>query len=233
MTDSERSSLVVMDLALSEYPLVHELQRELVEKKRKNRQVPDHLILVEHPSVYTFGRRAKTQPLFSDVPCYGVERGGEATFHNPGQLVAYPVLALSPHERDAHQYLRRLEEVILDTLAAYGIQGQRRAGATGVWIAGGRRKIASIGIAMSAWLTYHGCAVNVENDLSGFFRIQPCGFDASVMTSMKNELGNRCPSMADVKRVFVDSFCRHFCRHEARPASERNWGSEKTSAVLS
>jgi lipoyl(octanoyl) transferase len=132
-----------------------------------------------------------------DVPVVEIERGGDVTYHGPGQLVAYPIVLLGEGERDLHKFLRNLEEAILETVAAMGVEGAgRKPGATGVWIgAGGRsdaeppqRKIASIGIACRRWVTFHGLALNVTTDLSYFRRIQPCGFDPGVMTSVAAEL---------------------------------------------
>lgn len=122
-----------------------------------------------------------------DVPVVEIERGGDATYHGPGQLVAYPIVKLGEGERDLHRFLRHLEEAMIRTLAERGVAAGRREGATGVWI--GERKIASIGIACRRWVTFHGLALNVSTDLAYFQRIAPCGFDAAVMTSLARELG--------------------------------------------
>jgi len=158
----------------------------------------DALLVVEHPHVITIGRRqgALTHLLRpGDVEVVEVERGGDVTYHGPGQVVAYPILLLGERERDLHRFLRNLEEGMIRTLAGFGIEGGREPGKTGVWLParageiGGARKIASIGIACRKWVTFHGLALNVSTDLSYFARIQPCGFDARVMTSMSAELG--------------------------------------------
>ncbi len=156
----------------------------------------DALLFVEHPHVITVGRRQGALANLlrpGDVDVVEVERGGDVTYHGPGQVVAYPILALGEGERDLHRFLRNLEEGMIRTLAGFGIEGGREPGKTGVWVPGGAgsapRKIASIGIACRKWVTFHGLALNVTTDLSYFARIQPCGFDARVMTSMAAELG--------------------------------------------
>ena len=166
---------------------------------RQRGEVADALILVEHPHVYTLGRSQKARANLlapGDVPVIEIERGGDVTYHGPGQLVAYPICALAEGERDLHRFLRSLEEGILRTLAEAEIQGERRPGATGVWV--GPRKIASIGIACRRWVTFHGLALNVSTDLGYFGRIKPCGFDSDVMTSMSDCLG-RAVTVAEVK----------------------------------
>lgn len=172
-------------------------------------------MLVEHPHVITVGRRqGATGNLLrpGDVEVVEVERGGDVTYHGPGQIVAYPILALTEGERDLHRFLRNLEEAMIRTLAGFGIEGTREPGKTGVWVAGGARKIASIGIACRKWITFHGLALNVTTDLGYFARIQPCGFDARVMTSMAAELGEIDMDMARVKKTLVDDLGRTLAR---------------------
>jgi lipoyl(octanoyl) transferase len=157
---------------------------------RRAGEVIDALVLVEHPHVYTLGRRREARAnvlAAGDVPVIEVERGGDVTYHGPGQIVAYPIIALEPDERDLHALLRHLEDGIIATLARYRIDAGREPGKTGVWRQG--RKLASLGIACRRWVTFHGLALNVTTDLSYFFRINPCGFDAEVMTSVAAELG--------------------------------------------
>jgi len=201
--------LDIRDLGLIAYEEAYALQKDLVAQKRQDVSLPDQLLLLEHPDVYTSGRKTKVA---AQVPTVSVERGGEDTFHNPGQLVAYPILSLGEDERDLHKYLRRLEEVVMASLADFGVHSTRRPGATGVWIAGEAKKIASVGVAVSGWVTYHGVALNVSNDLTGFSRIHPCGFDANVMTSLAERLGDKCPSLSEVKRVFENRFLIEFSR---------------------
>ncbi len=153
-------------------------QQSLVNARRENPELEDVLILVEHPPVYTLGKGAsleflKFDPTSSDVELYRVERGGEVTYHCPGQIVGYPILNLRYYQTDLHWYLRQLEAVIIKVLAEYGLKGDRLAGFTGVWLEG--RKIAAIGIKVSRWITMHGFALNVCPDLKGFEQIVPCG----------------------------------------------------------
>jgi lipoate-protein ligase B len=146
-------------------------------------------VLVEHPEVITLGRRstARANVLSDEIPVYEIERGGDVTYHGPGQLVGYPIIKLAEHERDLHAYLRHLEQAIIDTCAEFNLSGSRKPGWTGVWL--GERKVASIGIAVRRWVTLHGFALNVSTDLSRFAAINPCGLDAAVMTSMSEALG--------------------------------------------
>lgn len=170
------------------YEEVLELQRTLVEERRYG-AAPDTLIVCEHDEVITVGRRiaAKDNILDHSLPVVEIERGGDVTYHGPGQLVIYPILQLQEGERDLHKYLRHLEQAILDLLAELGLAGTRRESYTGAWV--GDRKIASIGIAVRRWVTYHGLALNVATDLSRFALMRPCGLDAAVMTSVSAELG--------------------------------------------
>jgi lipoate-protein ligase B len=166
------------------------MQQALV-AARQAETIPDTLILVEHPDAITMGRSAKPDNILNagNIPVFAIERGGDVTYHGPGQLVAYPIFLLREAERDLHRYLRGLEETVLCTLVDFGIAGTRRPGATGVWTADATRKLASIGVAVRKWVTLHGLALNVSTDLARFTAIHPCGFDASVMTSMARELG--------------------------------------------
>jgi lipoyl(octanoyl) transferase len=162
--------------------------------RRPSGEVPDTLILVEHPEVITLGRTAKRENVLDagTIPVVDIERGGDVTYHGPGQLVAYPILLLRESERDLHRYLRGLEEAVIGTLADAGIEGTRVAGKTGVWTPASApvRKVASIGVAVRKWVTMHGLALNVTTDLARFAVINPCGFDADIMTSMARELGH-------------------------------------------
>ncbi len=179
----------------------------MAERQRGER--PDTLVLVEHPHVITVGRRrgALANILAAgEVEVVEVERGGDVTYHGPGQIVAYPIVMLEEGERDLHRFLRNLEEGMIRTLARWEIAADRAPGKTGVWIAG-QRKIASIGIACRKWVTFHGLALNVTTDLRYFARIQPCGFDATVMTSMAHELG-RDVALAEVQAALVDELGR-------------------------
>ena len=157
------------------------------------------LLLVEHQPVFTFGRGTKPSslPLTDDelrargADTVEIERGGDVTWHGPGQLVGYPIIHLSRHREDLHWYLRTLEQVIIDALGALGIEADRIAGRTGVWTGG--RKIASLGIHVKQWVTLHGFALNVEPELSWFDLVVPCGIEGVTMTSVARELGPEAP----------------------------------------
>ncbi len=153
-------------------------QQRLVSDRKLNPELDDILILLEHPPVYTLGQGATTEFLKFNLTqteheLHRIERGGEVTYHCPGQLVGYPILNLQHYRKDLHWYLRQLEEVIIRVLAVYGLEGTRISGLTGVWVDG--RKVAAIGIKVSRWITMHGFALNVCPDLEGFDRIVPCG----------------------------------------------------------
>jgi len=182
----------VLDLGVRDYAEVWGMQRELVAARQRD-EVPDTLILVEHPHVITLGRGSHRENLLAvgDVPTFEIERGGDVTYHGPGQLVGYPIFLLRPDERDLHQYLRNLEEALLRTVADFGIAGDRNPGWTGVWTAEPepRRKLASIGVAVKRWVTMHGFALNVSTDLARFAAINPCGLEATVMASLASLLG--------------------------------------------
>lgn len=185
-------------LGLIEYEAAWRLQLRLLEERMSDR-VPDLLLLCQHPDVLTIGRRQRAQQNILDArfPVFEVERGGDATYHGPGQLVGYPILKLrpgaspdDPHgERDLHRYLRALEGALIDLCAEVGVAAGRSAGATGVWTlpaadGTGAHKLASLGIAVRRWVTFHGFALNVTTDLGRFSAINPCGFQATVMTSL-------------------------------------------------
>ena len=182
------------DLGRREYGEVLELQRELCRARVAGELTEDVLLLVEHEPVVTLGRgtRASSLPLAPEelkhrgVSVVEVERGGDVTYHGPGQLVGYPILDLREHRQDLHWYLRTLEDVLITAMDRMGIEASRNPGLTGVWTAG--RKLASIGIHVKQWVTLHGFALNVSTDLAGFDLIVPCGIDRVVMTSVAEEL---------------------------------------------
>jgi lipoate-protein ligase B len=198
---------LLVDLQTREYDETWQLQHKLVEL-RAQAQLPDILLLVEHPHVITMGKSAKPENILSKtLPIFEVERGGDVTYHGYGQLVGYPILDLSSRGRDIRDYLRKLERMLIETLAHFGITAQRVQGRTGVWV--GHRKIASIGVAVRSWITFHGFALNVSTDLSYFATINPCGYDSAIMTSMTEQLGRQV-SISDVKgpltRIFESVF---------------------------
>ena len=182
-----------------------ERQLALVES-RKAGAGEDTLLLVEHPHVITLGRAQKALAnvvAAGDVEVVAIERGGDVTYHGPGQLVAYPVIQLAEGERDLHKFLRALEEAVIRTLGAFDLRAGRAPGKTGVWL-DEARKICSIGIACRRWVTFHGLALNVATDLAQFHRINPCGFESSVMTSLAAELGAAPPMSAVKSRLAAD-----------------------------
>jgi lipoate-protein ligase B len=180
--------LRIMDLGTRPFEDVWKQQLELVAARQRD-EIPDTLLFVEHPHVITLGRGAKRENLLrpDGVPVFAIERGGDVTYHGPGQLVGYPILLLRPHERDLHRYMRGLEEMLIRAVGELGIVAGRREGWTGVWAA--ERKLASLGVAVKRWVTLHGFALNVATDLTKFSAINPCGLDAAVMTSVSAVLG--------------------------------------------
>jgi lipoyl(octanoyl) transferase len=219
-----------------------ELQRRAAQARIAGRLAHDVLLLVEHPPVVTLGRSSKGQHLLASperlaargVELFEVERGGDVTFHGPGQLVGYPILNLRQHRQDLHWYLRQVEESLIRALAQHGLSCGRRAGYTGVWTVGGAgsssdretaadgpgearrtptavRKIASIGVHARDWVTWHGFALNVSTDLSFFDLIVPCGIEDAVMTSLERELGTSVlPPMEAVRRSVGSAFSEVF-----------------------
>jgi lipoate-protein ligase B len=196
VSPAERSKRVrLVDLGLRPYGEALELQRSLCRARVAGTLDHDVLLLVEHPAVVTLGRatRDSSLPIAPELlrsrgfEVYEVERGGDVTLHAPGQLVGYPVLDLADYRKDLHWYLRQIEEVLIQGLAAVGVAAERRPGLTGVWT--GERKIASIGIHVKQWVTLHGFALNVTTDLSLFDVIVPCGIPDVRMTSVAAETG--------------------------------------------
>jgi lipoyl(octanoyl) transferase len=199
MTGQADRELWVVRLGRMGYEECLELQRE-VARQRISGEIPqDVLLLVEHPPVVTLGRSSKQKNLISSpaflasrgVELFEVERGGDVTFHGPGQLVGYPIFDLKRHKLDLHWYLRSVEEALIRTLSAYGISSERNTGYTGVWTNG--RKIVSIGVHARDWVTWHGFALNVSTDLSYFDLIVPCGIAGVEMTSILKETGATVP----------------------------------------
>jgi lipoyl(octanoyl) transferase len=200
------------ELGRMDYGKALELQQQLV-AERKQGVIPDQLLLLEHPHVITLGRNGRLENLLADdqvlgragIAFFPTDRGGDITYHGPGQLVGYPIVDLREWKRDVGAYVRAIEQVIIDTLADFAIVGGRIAGLTGVWVEG--RKIAAIGVHISRWVTSHGFALNVSTDLSYFQYIVPCGLTKPV-TSMA-QLGVHA-TLEDVSRSLAGHFGRVF-----------------------
>jgi lipoyl(octanoyl) transferase len=191
--------LWVADFGRRAYADMLDIQRAAARARISGELEQDLLLLVEHPPVITLGRSSKDAHLLANpdalrvrgVEVFEVERGGDVTFHGPGQLVGYPIIDLKRHKQDLHWYLRQVEEVLIRALGRFGIEGERVAKYTGVWTRGGKRKIASIGVHARDWVTWHGFALNVSTELSYFDLIVPCGIPEVRMTSVERELVER------------------------------------------
>lgn len=222
---------LVLDLGLRSYAEALSFQRSLAAARIAKRVAQDVLVLVEHPPVITLGRSTKAGNLLASeallaargVELYEVERGGDVTFHGPGQLVGYPIVDLTEHKQDLHWYLRQVEEVIIRGVAPLGVVADRNPGKTGVWSNG--RKLASIGVHARQWVTWHGFALNVTTDLGYFDLMVPCGIADVVMTSVERELlenaSGTClapsPTLGDdVREGVVRSFGQVFERSASR-----------------
>ena len=226
--------LLVIDLGLMPYEAALELQRAVANARISGQIGNDVLLLVEHPPVVTLGRGTKPGHLVASeaqlrargVELYEVERGGDITFHGPGQLVGYPIIDLKQHRQDLHWYLRQVEESIIQAMAACGLPCVRNPGLTGVWTHGvgtepapRLRKIASIGVHARDWVTWHGFALNVSTDLSFFDLIVPCGIGDVTMTTVQRELGEHHPGQEYVTDAVVRCFGEVFgVEIDTRPA---------------
>ena len=212
-TDRQHKKVQFQDLGLSDYKSVWDYQESLLQQiiaqKISNRSTDtplptdNHLLFVEHPPVYTMGKSGDLQNLLKSpeellqlgVAYYPINRGGDITFHGPGQLVGYPIFDLENFYTDIHRFLREIEEVIIQTIAHFGLEGYRVDGRTGVWV--NDRKICAIGVRTSRWVSMHGFALNVNTDLRYFENIIPCGIADKEVTSIERETGNK----VDFERV--------------------------------
>ena len=200
----------ILDLGLSDFNEIWELQKKLQTKRILN-EIEDHLLLVEHPPVYTLGKNAPKEHLLhlvKDVSVVQTDRGGNITFHGPGQLVGYPILDLNHYKRSITWYMRKLEQLIIDTLNDYGIIAGRKKSLTGVWVKD--KKIAALGVRISKWVTMHGFSINVNPNLEYYKSIIPCGIEDYGITSMENIMGNEVPSMGEIKSKVINLFSRNF-----------------------
>ncbi|QQG48058.1 MAG: lipoyl(octanoyl) transferase LipB [archaeon] len=201
-------SLEVRDLGTMEYGAALDFQRKLAEDRARGDD-GDTLLLLEHPHVITLGRKttpANFKP--QDVPVFTVERGGDATYHGPGQLVGYPIVLLRDHDVRAH--VRRIQESLISAVAGFGIDATTLEGHPGVWVEG--KKLASIGVAVTNWVAYHGFALNVNTDMGYFDLIRPCGLDPGTMISMEKLLGSSV-DMGEVKAAVAIQYSAHLAKN--------------------
>jgi lipoate-protein ligase B len=212
----------IIDLGLIDYKEAWDLQRDLWSRRVKG-ELPDLLLFLEHPHVITLGRRGNRSYLIAPqevidamaIPIYHVERGGDVTYHGPGQLVVYPILDLKGYGYRLIRYVDQLEEVILRTLKDFGMEGKKDSPNRGVWVDG--EMIASLGVTIKRWVSFHGFAVNYETDLSYFDLIHPCGLVGKKMTSMEKILGEKVPRERLIERIafhFKEVFQREWEQKE-------------------
>jgi lipoyl(octanoyl) transferase len=210
----ENKILTYCDLGFIDYKEAWDLQ-QVIHSKRVVGEIEDTFFLLEHPNTYTLGKTAQKENLIgtedylkqNQISVYDIDRGGDITYHGPGQIVGYPIINLNNWYKDTHKYLRALEEVIIKTCGDYGLECGRNEKHTGVWI--GDRKIAAIGIKVSRWITMHGFAFNVNTDLSLFNGIIPCGIQDKSVTSLSNELKKET-DINEVKEKLLKYFAQLF-----------------------
>ena len=214
MIKTQTDQILVQNIGRKSYKAVWDLQKEM-QQQRINGNIEDTLILVEHDPVYTLGKNANEDHLLQSrdesVDVFNIERGGDITFHGPGQLVGYPILDLSNYKKSVSWYMRTLEQVLIDTLIEFKIIAQRNEGLTGVWV--GDEKIAALGVRISRWVTMHGFALNVNPDLSFYDGIIPCGIFDHGVTSMEQLLGETQNS-DNVRNMVIEKFNKYFIKGE-------------------
>jgi lipoyl(octanoyl) transferase len=206
--------IIVSNLGRTRYAETWDLQRRLFDLRHQG-LINDVLLFTEHEHVYTLGKGGDANHLLASeeelskdgTEVFRIDRGGDITYHGPGQIVGYPILDLNLYSPDIHKYLRSLEDALMGLLKFYGIEGEREEGMTGVWVAG--EKIAAIGVKVSRWVTMHGFALNVNTDLQKFERIIPCGIFHKGVTSMKRILGKELP-LEEVEARLTESFAAVF-----------------------
>lgn len=200
----------ILDLGLSDYNDTWKLQKKL-QSKRILGEIEDHLLLVEHPPVFTLGKNASKQHIINnseDVSIIQTDRGGNITFHGPGQLVCYPILDLNHYKRSITWYMRELEQLIIEVLGEYDIKASRKKGLTGTWVKD--KKIAALGVRISRWVTMHGFSLNINPDLNFYKNIIPCGIKEYGVTSMAKIMGDEVPSMDEIKTKMKKRFTKNF-----------------------
>ena len=205
----------ILDLGKSHYNDAWKLQKRL-QSQRISGQIDDQLLLVEHFPVYTLGKNAPREHLLTkesdDISIIQTDRGGDITFHGPGQLVGYPILDLNQYKRSITWYMRELEQLIIDVLKEYDINAVRKKGLTGVWVKD--KKIAALGVRISKWVTMHGFSFNINPDLKYYQGIIPCGITEYGVTSMADLLGNDVPDMSEIKDTLVKHFIAIFSAYK-------------------
>lgn len=201
----------ILDLGKSHYNDAWELQKRL-QSQRISGQIDDQLLLVEHFPVYTLGKNTPKEHLLTkesdNISIIQTDRGGDITFHGPGQLVGYPILDLNQYKRSISWYMRELEQLIIDVLKEYDINAERKKGLTGVWVKG--KKIAALGVRISKWVTMHGFSLNINPDLKYYQGIIPCGITEYGVTSMADLLNDDVPNMSEIKDTLVKHFIAIF-----------------------
>ena len=214
MIKTQTDQILVQNIGRKSYKAVWDLQKEM-QQQRINGNIEDTLILVEHDPVYTLGKNANEDHLLQSrdesIDVFNIERGGDITFHGPGQLVGYPILDLSNYKKSVSWYMRTLEQVLIDTLIEFKITAQQNDGLTGVWV--GDEKIAALGVRISRWVTMHGFALNVNPDLSFYDGIIPCGIFDHGVTSMEQLLGET-QNNDNVKNMVIEKFNKYFIKGE-------------------
>ena len=212
MIETQTDQILVQNIGRKAYKAVWDLQIKM-QQQRIRGEIEDTLILVEHDPVYTLGKNANEDHLLQcrdeSVDVFNIERGGDITFHGPGQLVVYPILDLSNYKKSVSWYMRTLEQVLIDTLIEFKIIAQRNDGLTGVWV--GDEKIAALGVRISRWVTMHGFALNVNPDLSFYDGIIPCGIFDHGVTSMERLLGET-QNNDNVKNMVIEKFNKYFIK---------------------
>ena len=216
ITQSKQLEVQILDLGHKSYKEVWNLQKKM-QLKRMNGEIGDVLILVEHDPVYTLGKNANPDHLLQSrdrsIDVFNIERGGDITFHGPGQLVGYPILDLSNYKKSVSWYMRSLEQLTIDVLNEFKISANRVEGLTGVWV--GDEKIAAQGVRLTKWITMHGFSININTDLSFYDGIIPCGVFNHGVTSMK-EILKRTQKMEKVKSLVIDKFNQIFIKNKLK-----------------
>jgi lipoate-protein ligase B len=205
--ESQNPILDVRRLGRTKYEDAYELQKRLVDERVEDR-IRDTLVLTEHDDVVTLGRgSSRAEVAGVSLPVIETERGGDATYHGPGQVVAYPIIKLAEARRDLHRYMRDLEEVVIRVLAEFQVEGRRESGLTGVWI--GDKKVCSIGVAVRRWVAWHGFALNVFTDLEAFKSFRPCGLQPETMTRLVAH-AELPPANILIEVLIIKHFCEVF-----------------------